>query len=146
MATITSTSCTSTRYPKYVENGNITVFSEHALAGASSGDVVQMAKIPLGASVVDVGFVGAGGSFTGGVFSGAYLIGDGDDPNRYCSSGSYSVGMSMNVPTSVTLLPGYVYTAEDTIDITLSTVTSGTETAVFLMKLTYTMDGSPSGS
>lgn len=116
----------TTRVVSYTANGT----------SLSAGDVIQLCRIPSSARIVDLALifdnVGAAGvssyTITG--------VGDGNDDNRYMLSQSFvtSSVVRMSVPGGF----GYSYSAEDTIDVTIGTVTSGTAaTAVISLMVTY---------
>lgn len=84
---------------------------------AVSGDVIPMIPLPARARVVDVS--------AACVAQGATIaVGDGDDPDRYVSSGAVAAGAV--VRTNVATAFGYRYPAADTIDVVLgATPTDG---------------------
>lgn len=138
MATRTASAAESNVPAKSQINGDITVigaFNVNA-TNLSSGDVVQMVKVPNGAVILDMTFltdVLTGGNYT-------VTIGDGNTANRFFTSLSTGSTSSINRLTLVTGSYGYAYTAEDTVDITFSTVTTATATGTFKLSVTYTMD------
>lgn len=138
MATKTATAAQSTAPARYDTGpGDITRVVEYTLNGVtlSAGDVIQLAKVPAGAKFVDFviswDLLGAAGTssytFTG--------LGDGNDADRYMASQSAvtSAVVRMSIPGG----QGYAYTAEDTIDLTVGTVTSGTA-ATGTVRLSFT--------
>lgn len=140
MATITATAADSTAQAMFEVTGYVHRSVDFNLNGRtlSAGDVIQMCKVPAGARVMDmvllVDNTGAAGvqSYTIG------SIGDGNSAGRY-------LGTSSVVTSLVTRLTplvggfGYSYSAEDTIDITIGTVTSGTAaTATIRLTFNYT--------
>jgi hypothetical protein len=88
-----------------------------ATASLSAGDVIQMCKIPQRNTVIFLAV--SGGSGTGSI-----NVGDGVSPARYIS------GLSMTTTTAYTVINTqyvpYSYSTDDTIDITVSAVTTGT--------------------
>lgn len=126
MATKTATAAASVAQAQYNVNGATVRNVEYTLNGVSfsAGDVIQMVKVPAGARIVDLtiafDLLGAAGvssyTLTG--------IGDGNDADRYLVSTSVvtSAVVRMAAPAGL----GYSYSAEDTIDVTIGTITSGT--------------------
>jgi len=138
MATLTATAAQSTTPAKYTINGAITRVVDYALTGnpsLSTGDVIQMLRVPTGAVVLDVWFIAdqlSGGNYT-------VTVGDGLDADRYIatlSTGSTSSWTKMSIANAV----GYSYSAEDTIDITVGTATTATQSGVIRLAVTYFMD------
>ena len=133
MATFTASAAESTAPAFYNVNGAVTRTVQRSVAVAlSAGDVYQMLKVPAGAVVSDVTFVVD--LFGGG--NATVTIGDGNDADRYFAS--LSTGASGVTRMSLPAGFGYSYSAEDTIDITFSTVTSATAVGVVRLAVTYT--------
>jgi hypothetical protein len=105
----------------------------------SSGDVLQMVRVPKGAAILDVRLVVdqlSGGNYT-------LTVGDGNSAARYF--GSLSTGSTSAIFTAATTgfvasSMGYSYSAEDTIDITVGTATTATASGVIRLSVTYTME------
>lgn len=144
MATLTATAAQSTVPAKYRLNGVITRIVDYSLgatgnANLSTGDVIQMMRVPTGACILDVRLTVdqlSGGNYTFG-------IGDGLTAGRYftsLSSGSTSAMFIMTNAAAQQAGVGYSYSAEDTIDITASTVTTATASGVLRLTVSYTMD------
>lgn len=140
MATLTASAAQSTVPAKYQISGTITRVVDYSLGATgnpnlSTGDVLQMVRIPNGATILDVWFITdqlSGGNYT-------VTIGDGGTANRYfasLSTGSTSGINKMTLAGGV----GYSYSVEDTIDITVSTVTTATASGVLRLCVKYTMD------
>lgn len=138
MATKTATAAQSISPAHYNVNGVTSRVVDYTLnaVSLSAGDVIQMCKVPPGARIIDLtisfDLLGAAGvssyTLTG--------IGDGNDADRYMLSQSVvtSAVVRMSVPGGF----GYSYSAEDTIDVTIGTVTSGTAaTGTVRLSLTY---------
>ena len=137
MATLTATAAQSTVPAKYRIAGAITRVVKYTVNPAlSAGDVIQMVRIPNGATVTDVAFWtdlfgGGNATITG--------VGDGGSNNRYIASASTSASIAIAlimVPGSI----GYSYSAEDTIDITIGTVTSASAVGELSLRISYTLD------
>lgn len=142
MATLTATAAQSTVPAKYSINGTITRIVDYSLGATgnpnlSTGDVIQMVRVPSGACVLDVWFMTdqlSGGNYT-------VTVGDGNTANRYFAS--LSTGSTSGINKMTLAGPagiGYSYSAEDTIDITVSTVTTATASGVLRLAVSYTMD------
>jgi hypothetical protein len=133
MATFTASAAASNAPAIYAVNGNVTRVVQRTVAVAlSAGDVYQMMKIPAGAVVTDLTFVAD--LFGGG--NATVTIGDGNDADRYIAS--LSAGASGTTRMSLPAGFGYSYSAEDTIDITFSTVTSASAVGSVKLIVTYT--------
>ncbi|SRR6266404_1564379 len=137
MATLTATAAQSTVPAKYRVNGTITRVVDYTVNPAlSAGDVIQMMRVPNGACIVDVKFAsdlfgGGNATITG--------VGDGNSANRYIGSASTSNSIATVISMSSSGL-GYSYSAEDTIDITIGTVTSASAVGTLRLAVAYTMD------
>lgn len=140
MATKTSTKLsTAGTQPRGLRAGlvsDIGIYSVGAGLSLSAGDVIQMVKIPKGASLVYF-------ALTGGSGDALVTLGDGVDDDRYMTA----VTMGSNSALVRTLnihgnnIP-YVYSTDDTIDIAISTVSVGTITGGFHLQVIYSMDNS----
>ena len=135
MATKTATAAQSTSPPFLNVNGTVTRNVQYSLGGVtlSAGDVIQMVRVPAGAVINDMTIAISSSVQSYTITS----IGDDGDADRYFTSQSLVLvqAVRMSVGTGF----GYSYSAEDTIDITIGTVTSGTAAnADIRMILTYT--------
>ncbi len=133
MATKTSTAVTNTTLPRsnIGVNAMDVTYNFGGVLG-SAGDVIQMLPISLGTKIISIEVAG-GSVATNGVVR---HVGDGDDADRYDRgrTGSLSSVFTLcNQPAGV----GYTYTKDDTVDITLATVTSATVTGSLHMRMTY---------
>lgn len=134
MATFTSSQVGSGVSPRAVHVGLNTVVGKYSTSTAlSAGDVIQMVKVPLGATVT--GVTASGGAYKQYTFT----VGDGNSTARYMAATS---GGPTAVVTTGTALAGhgYTYTAEDTIDIVTTVATSATGTGTATLIVQYTMD------
>lgn len=104
-------------------------------ANLGANDVVEMVKIPKGATVQEV-IVSASASVAA---TSTGEVGDGDDTDRYVSSGSIGQGAASLSRLNNAAGHGYTYTAEDTIDIKFTTQTTPTTGAVLKLTAIYTM-------
>lgn len=136
MATRQSTRiATAGTQPKGLRVGLVAVtgtYSVGAGTSLSAGDVIQMCKVPKGATLVSMSLVGGSGDAL-------VTVGDGVSTGRYLSS----VTMSSAQPTvrviNTASVP-YTYSTDDTIDITIGTVSVGTITGGFDMTCIFSMD------
>lgn len=142
MATLTATAAQATVSAKYLINGAITRTVSFNPGGTalSAGDVIQMVKVPAGAIINDLAL-----AISSSVQS--YTItgcGDGNSATRYFASQSLVLVQCVRLGGGTTAKVdgfGYSYSAEDTIDITMGTITSGTAANCdIVMSLTYTLD------
>ena len=144
MATLTATAAQSTVPAKYRINGTITRVVDYSIGATanpnlSTGDVLQMMRVPNGACITEVRLVVD--ALTGGNYT--FGIGDGITAGRYftsLSSGSTSAQFIGSNAAFQQAGMGYSYSAEDTIDITVSTVTTATAAGVLRLVVSYTMD------
>lgn len=132
MATITATKAQAGVQPKGLRVGLVAVATTYSLAASLSvGDVIQMIKVPAGATPVYVGVSSGSGACVVGV-------GDGISASRYINMLSNSVGQLMT-PINTVFVP-YTYSTDDTIDITVSLVSTGVATGGFNMVAIFSMD------
>lgn len=119
MATVTSNRVSAGTQPKVLRVGLICDTAVYSLAASiSTGDVIQMLRVPVNARVVDV-FVQHIG--TGGL--GSFVVGDGVDTDRYLSAVDISASGTLVHRMNRAIDP-YTYSTDDTLDIlySLSTV------------------------
>lgn len=142
MATLTASAAQSVVPAKYIINGAIsrTVSFNPGGVALSAGDVIQMVRVPSGAVINDyvLAISSSAQSYT---ITG---LGDGDDVDRYFASQSLVLVQVVRMgggTTAITGGMGYSYSAEDTIDITVGTVTSGTAANCDIrLTVMYTLD------
>lgn len=137
MATLTASAAQSTVPAKYQINGEVARFVTYTVsANLSAGDVIQMLKVPSGACVISLDLwtdqFGTSNATIGGV-------GDGNSAARYIGSTSTSSSLAAIVSINPSAI-GYSYSAEDTIDVTIGTVTSASNVGVIALRVRYTMD------
>lgn len=136
MATRTATRVTSGFPPTGLRVGCAAVTGVYSVAAATSlsaGDVIQMVKVPQGATCVYLALVGG---------SGDALITVGDSQGstaRYISSVTMSSAQPQ-IRTINTASAPYTYSIDSTIDITVGTVSVGTITGGFAMTCIFSMD------
>lgn len=134
MATRTASAAQSHVIAKTLRVGPVAVVSSFSLAAAqslSAGDVIQMVKIPSGATVVYLAVGGANGEASWGV-------GDGLLANRYLSTSTRTAGNGLVMMNQLNV--PYTYTTDDTIDIQVTAASISTTTGGFELKVIYTMD------
>lgn len=128
MATLTSNQASAGVQPKGLRVGTATVVATYSPNGSmSSGDVIQMVKVPSGSRVihVDVQYQLSGvGSFT---------VGDGISVARYIGStaGSSGIGIVRLGGGGISYTP-YTYSTDDTIDLSLSSSVNVSSGAVYM--------------
>ena len=133
MATKTATKVSAGVQPKGLSVGLVAVTSVWSLTSSNSaGDVIQMVKVPRGATPIYVSLTGAG---TG---VGSVNVGDGVSAARYISNYLNSAASVMSVIN--TNYTPYTYSVDDTIDITVSAVSVGTVAGAFVMTAVFAMD------
>ena len=134
MATILSAKTAAGVQPKGTTVGLVAVTSSYSLAASlSSGDVIQMVKVPKGATPIFVSVSGTpGGNAT-------CSVGDGISNSRYINNMLSSATMAVAV-INTAYVP-YTYSTEDTIDIRVS-LASGAMlvSGAFNMTAIFTMD------
>jgi hypothetical protein len=144
MATLTASAAAANIPAKYAINGVIERIVSYSIGATanpnlSSGDVLQMVRVPAGACILDVRVMVD--ALTGGNYT--MTVGDGNAATRYfgsLSSGSTSALYIMTNAAGASSGLGYSYSAEDTIDIVVSTVTTATAAGVIKLGVRYTLD------
>ena len=113
-------------------------WSAGATLSLSAGDVIQMVKVPKGATPV---YLFVNGSTVSG--SKVIKVGDGINTGRYVAGGSISVGgfSQITMGTGVTYVP-YTYSTDDTIDILLSvlSISASAATGGYNLTVIFSMD------
>lgn len=142
MATLTASAAQSTSPALYNVNGMV-ARSIRVTNGAngttvlSAGDVTRAIKVPQGAIIQDMLV-----AISSTVQSYTVNIGDGDDADRYFASQSLVLSQVVRLGGGTGAIQtgiGYTYSVEDTIDITWTTITSGTAAdAVVTLTVFYT--------
>jgi hypothetical protein len=110
------------------------VTSSYTIAVALvTSDVIQMCKIPAGATVQEVIF--SGSASVGATAS--LSVGDGADTDRFITATSYAAAALTR--TNAHTGHGYLYTTEDTIDVAAVSIVTGTTATVVTITVIYTM-------
>ena len=139
MATITASVAQPGFQPKGLRVGLCAVTSIWSASTTQvAGDVIQMVKVPKGATPVYL--------FVNGVtVSGSKIIkvGDGISTGRYVTGGSISVGgfSQLTIGTGTNYVP-YTYSTDDTIDILLSvlSISASAATGGYNLTVIFSMD------
>ena len=136
MATRQSTRiATAGTQPKGLRIGLVAVtgiYSVGAGTSLSAGDVIQMVKVPAGATMIHMKLIGGSGDAL-------VTVGDTVSTNRYLSSVTMGSNSAV-VRTIDRMSTGYAYSVDSTIDITVGTVSVGTITGGFEMTCMFSMD------
>lgn len=149
MATLTAVGAQSTVSAKYRINGPVTLVADYSLGATgnpnlSTGDILQMMKVPRGANMLSVAVVVdqlSGGNYT-------FNVGDGLNASRYYTSLSSGSTSAMFIQTNAAANMagvGYSYSADDTINVQVGTATTATASGVIRLIVSYTMDNWDSG-
>lgn len=104
-------------------------------ANLAANDVIEMVKIPAGATVQEV-IVSASASVAA---TSTGQVGDGADTDRYVTSGAIGSGAASLSRLNAATGHGYKYTSDDTIDIVFTVQTTPTTGAVLKLTAFYTM-------
>lgn len=129
MATVTSNKASAGVQPHGLRVGLVATTATYSPNGSmSSGDVIQMVKVPQNSQVV---FLAVHYNLSG---QGSYIVGDGVNTSRYIGStlGSLSAGSALFPATANQGFAPYVYSTDDTIDITLSFSANASSGAVYM--------------
>lgn len=128
MATLVAPGADPRRTARYLHRGLIPFFSDYTLTAALAlNDVIQMVKVPAGATVFDL--LLATTDLDTGAGAITLHVGDGDDPDRYIASATIGqtggmVRMGQGITTAfIGTAPaghGFVYTADDTLDVVVA--------------------------
>ena len=135
MATKTASKAAPGVQPKGLSVGLVAVTSTYTLAASlSAGDVIQMVKVPKGATPVYVAL-----SFTSaGANVGNMRVGDGGSTNRYITGYAYSsTGVQAVINTAYA---PYTYSVDDTIDVTALSVSVASVEGALVMIAIFAMD------
>lgn len=142
MATFTATAAQAVAIAVYRENATIsrTILFTPA-AAASAGDVLQMVKVPAGAVV---NHVAVAVSLSAGVVTANF--GDGNDTSAYGAAVVLS-GAGVNAASFAVPFRGIgrSYSAEDTIDIQVTAVSTPPASAQYKLTVNYTCQNDTQG-
>lgn len=137
MATRTTTETAAGVQPKGLRVGLVAVsaiYSVGAGLSLSAGDAIQMVKVPKGGKLVYL-------AVSGGSGDALVAVGDGDDPDRYIAFATMSSASTVvrTISLHASMVP-YEYSVDDTIDLSISTVSVGTITGGFHLTAIFSMD------
>lgn len=140
MATFTANAAQAAVQPKGLRVGLVAVTAFYSIAAApSAGDIIQMVKVPANATPVFLQF-----GCTNNTPSFIMEVGDGINTARYRSVATYSIGIGLVLAQANIAVPAapYTYSAEDTIDFFISTVTASNATigGQFIMNAIFSMN------
>lgn len=133
MATLTTNKTSTGAQAKMVHAGVNSISADYSFSlSLSVGDVIQMVRVPSGAVVIDVtmNFIGTTANTVAG------NLGDGDSSARYLAATS----LSNNGLVRATVGLPYSYSNDDTIDLSITVVTSATIVGGVKLTVTYKMD------
>ena len=138
MATRTAVAAQAGVQPKGIRVGLVAVESLYSFgASLQAADVIQMVKVPKGATVVYLALSGGNGQ-------GVCKVGDGVNTGRYLA-GYLNSAASKSTPINTAYVP-YTYSTDDTIDVLCSLVsTTAGATGAFNLVAIYSMDPGPTG-
>ena len=129
------------------------ILTSQGVTKAASGDIIQLVKIPAGATILDLrvmaSVIDGAGATTASL---SWVIGDGNDTARYLAgyavngtangvASNKSVGDTVSNTWSGIAIEkglGYKYTSEDTIDAVLSGVPASAHTSNAVIKVSVT--------
>lgn len=136
MATVTSNQCSAGVQPKGLRVGLVAttaVYSPgvHGPTSLSTGDVIQMVKVPQNSQVH---FVAVHCNLSG---QGSLTVGDGVSATRYIAASllSLSAGTYLFPSTANQGYAPYTYSTDDTIDITISASAQPSSGAIYMTAL-----------
>ena len=134
MATLTASAAQAGVQPKGLRVGLVAVRSTLSLGvSLSAGDVLQMCKVPAGATPVFIQY-GTNSPSLHILFE----LGDGIVAGRYRSMATYSLGQGMLFST-INVSP-YTYSTDDTIDVVVSLATVASPGGAFYLNAIFSMD------
>lgn len=121
---------------EHTGSGNmVCVTARYSLtANLSANDVIQMIKIPAGATIVD-GYL----KMTGALGF-AYEVGDGDSSTRFTAATTVSASTTGTVVSFLRSVLPFTYTSADTIDVK-ATVIAASTASNFALTVFYLVDG-----
>lgn len=137
MPTLYSDKCTQTAgsiIPAKSDLGLVTTIGTYTMpaSGVASSDVIQMVKVPAGATIVDITFCGNGGMASTSTTS----VGDGASTARYMATKTTQAAFIYRLDVGAG--GAYTYTSEDTIDLLLASFSGITAGSVIKLIVTYT--------
>lgn len=142
MATYTASGAQAGVQPKGLRAGLVAVTGFYSLpTSASVGMVIQMVKVPANAQAV---LLKVASTITG---QATVQLGDGIDPDRYYAETTLSSAMGwVYCEQNITPVAQYTYSADDTIDISISRVSISTLGGAVYLTAIFSMDPTGSGA
>lgn len=135
MATLTATKAATGASTKGLRVGLVAVTSTYSVAGVlSAGDVIQMVKVPANATPIYVAL-----SAVQTVAGSLVTVGDGISAARYVASIGASAGMAVQPINAQSFTP-YTYSVDDTIDITIASMSLTLSAGSYTVFAIYSMD------
>lgn len=140
MATLTSSRVAEGISPRGLRVGMVTDVATYTVGSSlSTGDVIQMLKVPRGATPVYVAAKSTGGGSTG---AGSVNVGDGVATGRYITGYVVSASAVLQPINSQTFAP-YTYSVDDTIDLLVSVSSqSAPNSGTLMLMAVFSMDAS----
>jgi hypothetical protein len=143
MATALGTAATATKTRRITESGETVVVATFAVPatgdGTAANDVIQMVKVPKGAVITDV-TLGSTDVDTNGTPLHEVTVGDTDgtdDPDRYITAST--IGRTAGVARLNGVGFGYTFTADGTIDITVTAASATKAAGTFTLAVRYVL-------
>lgn len=139
MAILTTSKVASTVQPRANLGVNSVTGTYTLTAALALNDVIQMVKIPSGATVLDT-ILSCNDLDTGGAPTITLSVGDGGSTARYLSAST--IGQTGGLAHTATHGGhGYAYTADDTIDVLVAAApATGATTGTVALTVIYTLD------
>ena len=132
MATLTAPDVSAGVQPKGLRVGLVAVASTFSNSAClSTGDVIQMVKVPANATVVDL-------KISTSITAGSVTIGDGVDTDRYHQG--YAMSLSGGLAQMTAVLTPYTYSTDDTIDVVVSASATMSAAGAINLIVVYSMD------
>lgn len=135
MATLTTSKVASTVQARAGIDITSVTGSYSVSSNLAANDVIQMVKIPAGATVLEI--IASASASIGATATAE--IGDGSDTDRFVTSGTFGQGAASLTRLNAATGNGYTYTAEDTIDIKILTMATPATGATITLTAIYTM-------
>ena len=124
--------------PARASEGLISQVAEFTVGTALSTDTIQLFTVPVGATILDL-YISSGGT-QGANSDSVFTVGDGSSTARFITTAG---GLCLRSGGGISRMnahagTGYVYTAEDTIDLLVTTAGTGqTTTGVIRAMVLY---------
>ncbi len=127
MATLTAATKNSAGVqPKGSRVGTFAIASTYSSGSLSTGDVIQMVKVPAGCMIVDVKTIC---TLSG---QGSFNVGDGVSTARYITGALASISAGFAVMNTQAFVP-YSYSTDDTIDVVYSASVNASSGAIYMI-------------